>query len=486
MHLRGQGEYIAAIAMALIAIMFSYLAIQWVGYLTTIGKGVEEEVAKLSEKLAVVYPYNGNLSQVLIVNEWSGSSIVEGFIVLKSNGTYTYLSNSLSLPMNNSTVTALPAKIGSDIYRVCVYTQHLNMFCNNNQTAYRSNAVNMEEVESVVRGVSSCTVILSKLLPDAELFNTLSMYYPYNCSYTQLPLQTDVDPFIGSSYRFYRLPYVFVEYSFLNGVINYNVKGDGTTWSVGSISYSSLSPPTSLLLASRRIEYGLGVAKLVYTVNVYVDVVEKGVMRVGSSSYRYVKAVTKLEIRQFIEGLDSILAVSKRGYSSGYSGDSDTASNEYYLLKAVAGSFTSQYWALRGYRYYDNGWSIFTHFNHIQILDNYYAYVKNWQTPSLSNQWGVKLVDPQAYNISKNPSYVATIGSHWGGNWLAGYSIPSTSVQSSMAEAAKYIIETQSQITFTVLGYDFSYSPPYRVEFRPWLRYEGDNTLYIFLLKKYK
>ena len=44
MVVRGQGEYVTAIVIALVTAMFSYLAIQWISYLATISRGVEEDI----------------------------------------------------------------------------------------------------------------------------------------------------------------------------------------------------------------------------------------------------------------------------------------------------------------------------------------------------------------------------------------------------------------------------------------------------------
>jgi len=484
---RGQGEYVTAIVIALVTAMFSYLAIQWISYLATISRGVEEDILRFRERLTVVYPYNGNSSLVLIINEWSRSSTIKGFIVMSENSEFTYFNDSFSLSMGSSTVRSLPAEVSLGVHKLCIYTQHLNIFCNDDRPLHKNSTMSsLDEVGYLVGSVASCTAILSKLLPDTDLFNILSAYHSYNCSLTQLPLPKGGDPFISTKYVFYRLPYITIEYSFSNGVISYSVKGDGATWSIGSISFSDLNPPTSILLTSKSIEYSLGVAKLVYTVDVYMDVEEKGTMKIVNKDYRYVKAVTRLEIKQLVESSDYILTVSKRGYPSGYGGDYDTTTNEYYLLKALAGAFVSQQWALRGYNYYDNGWSVFMSFKHLTILSGYYSTVQNWQTPGIYNQWSVNLCDPQAYNLSKSPSSIAVIRSGWRGPWLAGYGIPSSSVQNAMAETAKYIFETSSTITFSIWNYDFSYSPPYRVEIRPWLRYEGDNTLFTFLMKKYR
>jgi len=129
----GQGEYVTAIVMLMIALLFTQLALQWTNYLINTGREAGEDVLRFKEKLIVVYPYNNNASQVLIVNDWDGSSIVRGYIMLKDNGTFTYIDNNFAIPTGSKIVKTLPKNISSDALRLCIYTQYLNIFCNSTQ-----------------------------------------------------------------------------------------------------------------------------------------------------------------------------------------------------------------------------------------------------------------------------------------------------------------------------------------------------------------
>ena len=131
--MRGQGEYVAAVTMIAIAILFSYLALQWLSYLTSTGAEVGEGVLRLKERLAVVYPYNDSPSQVLVVSEWDGSSAVRGYILLKKSGSYVYVEDLFEVPVGGKIVKSLPVSIDPDVTRLCIYTENLNIFCNTTQ-----------------------------------------------------------------------------------------------------------------------------------------------------------------------------------------------------------------------------------------------------------------------------------------------------------------------------------------------------------------
>jgi hypothetical protein len=94
----GQGEYVTALVMLAIILVFSHLALQWANHIVDTSRAAGEDILKLKERLTILYPYNSSADRVLIVNDWDGSSVVHGFIVFWANGSYTYIPNTFALP----------------------------------------------------------------------------------------------------------------------------------------------------------------------------------------------------------------------------------------------------------------------------------------------------------------------------------------------------------------------------------------------------
>ena len=136
MRSTGQGEYVTAIVILTVMLVFTHLALQWTNHIISAGRGVGEDILKLKERLVIVYPYSND--EVLIVNDWDGSSVVRGFIVLWSNNSYTYIPDTFAVPMGGKALRVLPLSFSSGIARLCVYTDYLNIFCNTTQYQHQA------------------------------------------------------------------------------------------------------------------------------------------------------------------------------------------------------------------------------------------------------------------------------------------------------------------------------------------------------------
>jgi len=139
---QAQGEYVAAVAMIVIVVLFSLLAIQWTNMIAGMGSQVRDDITKFKEKLVVIYPCNENASQLCIVNDWDGTSIIRGVILIMSNNTAYLCTNNLSVAVPIGGKQYLYLTCNPDIVRsarsVCVFTQNLNMFCNTTTTFFPS------------------------------------------------------------------------------------------------------------------------------------------------------------------------------------------------------------------------------------------------------------------------------------------------------------------------------------------------------------
>jgi hypothetical protein len=134
----GQGEYVTALVMLAIILVFSHLALQWANHIVDTSRAAGEDILKLKERLIILYPYNNSADKALIVNDWDGSSVVQGFIVFWANGSYTYIPNTFAVPMGGKALRLLPPSLSSGISRLCVFTKHLNIFCNTTQQQYQT------------------------------------------------------------------------------------------------------------------------------------------------------------------------------------------------------------------------------------------------------------------------------------------------------------------------------------------------------------
>jgi hypothetical protein len=139
---QAQGEYVAAVTMIVIVVLFSLLAIQWANMIAGMGSQVRDDITRFKEKLVVIYPCNENASQLCIINDWDGTSVIKGVILIMSNSTAYLCTNNLSvvIPIGGKQYLYLTCNL--DIVRsarsVCVFTQNLNMFCNTTTTAFLS------------------------------------------------------------------------------------------------------------------------------------------------------------------------------------------------------------------------------------------------------------------------------------------------------------------------------------------------------------
>jgi len=139
---QAQGEYVAAVTTIVIVVLFSLLAIQWANTIVSISSQMRDDITKFKEKLVVIYPCNENASQLCIVNDWDGTSIIRGVILIMSNNTAYLCTNNLYVAVPIGGKQYLYLTCNSNMVKsarsVCVFTQNLNMFCNTTTTIFPS------------------------------------------------------------------------------------------------------------------------------------------------------------------------------------------------------------------------------------------------------------------------------------------------------------------------------------------------------------
>ncbi|MDK6029115.1 hypothetical protein QPL79_07045 [Ignisphaera sp. 4213-co] len=133
MFSKGQGEYVSATIMILIMVMFTFLAFGWGTYIERIGRYMVNALESSKEALDISILYEGDGVKLVIKNKWDGTSIAKGILILFKNSEIIYLNVEDTVIPVGSLVTiniSLPNFNWGNVDRICIYTNHLNIFCN--------------------------------------------------------------------------------------------------------------------------------------------------------------------------------------------------------------------------------------------------------------------------------------------------------------------------------------------------------------------
>ncbi|MEM0026875.1 MAG: hypothetical protein QXT53_02090 [Ignisphaera sp.] len=127
---RAQGEYVSAIIMIIIMVLFTILASEWGTYIVQLGYEIINDMKSSKENLYIDLQYEGDGYKLFVVNKWSGTSVIKGLIILYNNSMAHHLNiSSIIVPVGSSTTLNINLTKYPNVDKVCIYTNNLNLFC---------------------------------------------------------------------------------------------------------------------------------------------------------------------------------------------------------------------------------------------------------------------------------------------------------------------------------------------------------------------
>lgn len=145
MFVRAQGEYVSAIIMIIIMVLFTILASEWGTYITQLGYKMINDMKSSKENLDLDLQYEDDGYKLFVVNKWSGTSIIKGLIILYNDSMAQYINmSSIIVPVGSAATLSINLSNYSNVDRVCIYTSNLNLFCSSLSKSHQL-TLNVEE-----------------------------------------------------------------------------------------------------------------------------------------------------------------------------------------------------------------------------------------------------------------------------------------------------------------------------------------------------